>query len=84
MRLTIDESAEAHHSTDTVDQENKPTKPVEIIADKKKGETDNGQSRGIVDQVFFALIAERLVTMYPIVGRSRAEWSTTRVEYRMI
>ena len=73
MRLTIDESAEAHHSTDTVDQENKPTKPVEIIADKKKGETDNGQSLERVDQANSTSIAEKPVIMFPIAGQSRGK-----------
>ena len=54
-------------------RENKPRELVEILVDQDIEKTDNGQSGGIVDQVFFALIAKRMVTMFPTVSRSRGK-----------
>ena len=75
MGSTIDDSAEAHNLTESIDpfnrRENKPRELDKTPLDQEIGKTDNDRSRGIGDQVFSALIAERLVMMFPILGRSR-------------
>ena len=57
-------------STDTVDQDNKLIELIEIIADKKRGETDNGRSLEHVNQANSAPIAEKPVKIFLTVGRS--------------
>ena len=53
-------------------RENKPRERVKIQVDQDIRKTDNGRSRGIVDwSSVFCSDAERLVTMFPTVGRSR-------------
>ena len=75
MGITINESEEVHNSTELIDRFNHLRKqarePAETRVDRDIGKTDNGRSRGIVNQVFSTLIAERLVRMFPTIGQSR-------------
>ena len=55
MGITIDDSAEAHNLTESIDpfnrRENKPRERVEILVDQDIGKIDNGRSRRIVNQL---------------------------------
>ena len=46
-----------------------PREPAETRVDRDMGKTDNGQNRGIVDQVIFVPIVERVITMFSSVGQ---------------
>ena len=75
MGLTIDESAEAHNSTESIDRCNCPRKHAKrtavIQVDRDIKKIDNDRNRGIVDQVPLAHTTERPVTRLLTAGRSR-------------
>ena len=75
MGLAIDESEEVENSTEVINRSSrlrkKPRDFAETPIDQEIGKTDNDRSRAMANQMRFALIAERLVTMFPTIARSR-------------
>ena len=58
-------------SNDRISRKNKLRELVETRVDQELGEADNDRSGTLVDQVISAHIAEKLVTVFLIVGQSR-------------
>ena len=76
MGLNIDESAKAHHSTESIDWSNlsreQAEHPVETLVNRERGEID----QEIPDPVISALIVGKLVIIFPTTSQLREKRAT--------
>ena len=71
--------------TDRVERKNKLIELIDAIADRKRGETDNGQSREWADQANSAHTAESWLQCFRVlVNQKEREWSAIQAELRTI